>query len=224
MIRLMIRIGFVWAIFIGALLTAGAFVRFVELLPHSNTDLVTRTDAVVVLTGGPDRVREGIDLMYVNVARRMFISGVGPNVTRTSIMHSLQPGSAIDDRLANLFACCVDLGLAAENTAGNAIETAEWMAANGHKSLRLVTAFWHIPRSLVEFRRRLPDVEIVPHPVFSANVSPENWATRPRTALLLAGEFSKYVFARLRAKTEREFANQIASVAVFAGTATGAAP
>lgn len=198
---------------IALLLVFGAFLRFVTLLPRAVSDPARQTDALIVLTGGPDRVREGIDLMHRGLARRMFISGVGANVSRVSLLNSLQTGSDPEGRLANLFACCVDLGLTAENTAGNAIETATWIEAQGHRSIRLVTAFWHIPRSMVEFRRRLPDTEIIAHPVFSANVSTEQFLERPRTVMLLAVEFSKYVFARLRALGGKWLYDQDADVA-----------
>src|SRR3546814_14678895 len=63
--------------------------------------------------------------------------------------------------------CSSDLGYEADNTRGNAVETAAWMKDQDFTSLRLVTATYHMPRSLLEFRRPMPDIEIVPHPVFT---------------------------------------------------------
>ena len=46
------------------------------------------------------------------------------------------------------------------------VETAQWMASEGFHSLRLVTASYHMPRSLLEFSRAMPDIGIMPNPVF----------------------------------------------------------
>src|SRR3546814_4570320 len=98
----------------------------------------------------------------------------GPTVTKASLLQAVLPSmpdaaqaaanwQGIDLQL--LFECCVDLGFEAADTAGNALETAGWLNAHGYKSIRLVTANYHMPRSLVEFSRRLPGITIVPPPV-----------------------------------------------------------
>ena len=86
----------------------------------------------------------------------------------------------------------------AGDTVGNAEETADWIRAEGYQSLLLVTSDYHMARSLVEFRRRLPGVEIVPHPVSSARVHLEEWWQWPGTAILLATEYSKFLVSMLR--------------------------
>ena len=96
------------------------------------------------------------------------------------------------------FACCVVLGHEADDTQGNALETAAWMDESGYRSLRLVTATYHMPRSLLEFRQVLPDAEIIPHPVFPTNFRRNDWWRWPRSASLVASEFNKYLVARVR--------------------------
>ncbi len=150
-----------------------------------------RTDAIVVLTGGRGRVAHGTDLLASGVAERMLISGVGANAAARDLIPEEQLES-------HTLACCVTLGRAARNTRENAVETAGWVAANRVASLRLVTADFHIPRSLLEFRAHLPQVEIVPVPVTSENVRLARWWRWPGTALLLAGEYNKYLAARAR--------------------------
>ncbi|MEJ0070861.1 MAG: 1-acyl-sn-glycerol-3-phosphate acyltransferase [Pseudomonadota bacterium] len=56
----------------------------------------------------------------------------------------------------------------ADDTIGNAAETAEFVHSHAIASLRLVTASYHMPRALLELRRALPEVRIVEHPVFPA--------------------------------------------------------
>jgi uncharacterized SAM-binding protein YcdF (DUF218 family) len=95
--------------------------------------------------------------------------------------------------------CCVELGYEADDTEGNAVETARWVAAQGLHSIRLVTANYHMPRSLVEFHRALPGVELVAHPVAPAKVRLDGWWGWPGTAELIIIEYNKYVAALLRA-------------------------
>ena len=38
--------------------------------------------------------------------------------------------------------------------------------SEGYQSLRLVTASYHMPRSIQEFHHHMPQVRIVPHAVF----------------------------------------------------------
>ena len=66
--------------------------------------------------------------------------------------------------------CCVELGHDSVDTRSNANETGQWMVTEGFTSLRLVTASYHMPRSLVEFRRAIPAARLIAHPVFPSNV------------------------------------------------------
>jgi uncharacterized SAM-binding protein YcdF (DUF218 family) len=91
--------------------------------------------------------------------------------------------------------CCISVGYRADDTAGNAEETAGWVNERGFKSIRLVTASYHMPRSLIEFRHAMPAIRIIPHPVFPPQFKRRRWWLWPGTATLLASEFNKYVIA-----------------------------
>ncbi len=146
------------------------------------------TDAIVVLTGGALRLEEGLDLLAAGKAWKLFVSGVYHGVDVQSLMRLAR-------RAPYDIECCVVLGYTAGDTAGNARETAAWMAAEGYRSLRLVTASYHMPRSLLAFRRALAGVTIVPHPVFPPSFKQDRWYLWPGTARLIVSEFHKYVFA-----------------------------
>ena len=90
------------------------------------------------------------------------------------------------------------LGHRAIDTLGNAGETAGWMRQQGFHSLRLVTAWYHMRRSLLEFARAMPEIEIVPHPVFPDAVAHEHWWARRETAALLVTEYGKYLASLAR--------------------------
>lgn len=167
----------------------GLFV-FVERIPQSatNTDI---TDAVVVLTGGPGRINRGNELLAAKKARVMLVSGVGADVP----VHDLISAQDLSQQMID---CCVTLGRAARDTRENAIESAGWAASHDIFSIRLVTSDFHMPRSMLEFNRRLPHIRIVPEPVSSRNISLQHWWMRGGTAWLLAGEYSKYLAARMQ--------------------------
>ncbi len=175
----------------------GGLVFFVSSLPGPSPAPERRTDAIVVVTGGSARVEEGIRLLNRGLAKKLFISGVNAGTNLRDMIASLPPGA--ERPAAGLAACCILAGHAADSTLGNAAETAAWMEAEKFHSLRLVTADYHMPRSLLEFRRAMPEVEIVANPVFPDQVRRESWWRSPGTASLLIGEYNKYLVARLRA-------------------------
>lgn len=166
------------------------FLNFVANLPRIPEAPDRRTDAIVVLTGGTLRLEEGLKLLAEDKAEKLFVSGVHQGVEVRELLRfsATQPEEV---------ACCIALGYAADNTVGNARETAEWMRNEGFHSLRLVTAGYHMPRSLVEFRSTMPGIEILAHPVMPDQVKIDAWWRFPGTTLLLAEEFTKTELARL---------------------------
>ena len=73
------------------------------------------------------------------------------------------------------FDCCADLGFSAANTHGNAAEAAAWTQAHGYHRLVIVTASYHMPRSLAEFSAEMPGVELEPWPVEPDGVDLKAW-------------------------------------------------
>jgi uncharacterized SAM-binding protein YcdF (DUF218 family) len=153
------------------------------------------TDAIVVLTGGSQRVNSGIALLREGKGRKLFVSGVNHQVDLEDLLRSSRDGS---DGARDWASCCVVLGHRAVDTLGNAAETAQWMRQQGFHSLRLVTAWYHMRRSLLEFERAMPEIEIVPHPVFPDQVAHEHWWARRETAALLVTEYGKYLASLAR--------------------------
>ena len=166
-------------------------VVFAAGLPREVADPARRSDAIVVLTGGSGRLRQGFDLLTQERAQQLFVSGVERGVKVGELLR-------IDRIAPPELACCVALGYQAGDTRGNALETAEWMREQGFASLRLVTASYHMPRSLLEFHYAMPEIEILPHPVFTVHFKQADWWRWPGSASLLAREYSKYLAAWLR--------------------------
>lgn len=186
------RLGFCLAA--GALLWTAGLVWFAT--PPPAEDGRAPSDAIVVLTGGSLRLRSGFKLLGEGKGRELFVSGVNREVGLDQILRLV--GNAPD-----WAACCVVLGYAADDTLGNALETARWMRREHYHSLRLVTAWYHMRRSLLEFARVMPDVAIVPHPVYPDRARLSHWWEWRRTAALMIGEYIKYLGALGRPLIER---------------------
>src|SRR5262245_51111453 len=164
-------------------------------IPMTADTRATPTDAIVVLTGGSLRLQSGIDLLREGKGRKLFVSGVNQQVELDDLLRV--SGNSID-WVPDWAACCVVLGHDASNTLGNARETAWWMRQQGFHSLRLVTAWYHLPRHRLEFDRAMPEIGIVAHPVFPDQVKQEHWWTWRGTAALMVSEYMKYLGALSR--------------------------
>jgi uncharacterized SAM-binding protein YcdF (DUF218 family) len=130
------------------------FAVFAATLP-APAPLKTKTDAIVVPTGGPGRIERGLTALRAGAARKLFVSGVDRQVRprEFAVHYKVTPAE---------MACCVALGFSALDTRGNALETANWLKVGHYRSLRLVTSDWHMRRSVGEIEGVLPpNVRIV---------------------------------------------------------------
>ena len=117
-------------------------VHFADALPRPRLSAAP-ADAVVVLTGGENRVARAIDLVATGQGRRLLISGVNDHTSAAAIADVVDQNQAI-------FRCCIDIDRRARNTIGNASEIARWVKAHGYRSLIVVTGVYHMPRALNE--------------------------------------------------------------------------
>lgn len=139
-----------------------------------------RTDAIVVITGGPDRIEQAVAALGEGKAKRLLVAGADPSVTKPDLVRRL-------GGQRRLVQCCVDLGSESVDTRSNAEEGRRWLTRRGYKSVRLITSDWHMRRAHYEFRRQLgDDIAIVPDAVRS----------EPGLMTLFA-EYNKYLLRRL---------------------------
>lgn len=176
---------------LAATVWVGGFVAFAGSIPRQVPSAETSTDAIVVLTGGSLRLDEGLALLEAGAADRLFVSGVHRGVDVEELLR-------LQKRAPDRLSCCITLGHDAADTVGNAVETAVWAQRSGIGSIRLVTAGYHMPRSLLEFRAAMPDISILPHPVSPETVKTDLWYRYPGTALLIADEYTKFLWVWLR--------------------------
>lgn len=148
--------------------------------------------AIVVLTGGSERIATGLRLLQEGYGRKLFISGVAPGSDIGEIFAGLPRQAALEQ-------CCISLGHKAGDTVGNAAETLAWLAQDKFSQVIFVTAHYHMLRGLYEFRLLDREQHVIhPYPVAPARVQLAEWWQRPRTAALLVTEYCKLLITLLR--------------------------
>jgi len=145
-----------------------------------------KADGIVVLTGEGNRIAEGARLLQEGHAERMLISGVFRRTGKKALIEISGLGE-------DTFDCCVDVGYAALDTAGNAHETRDWAAARGYETLIVVTASYHMPRSLAELSLALPNTKLIPHPVVPNSFPPNRWWLNTAVTRTLISEYFKFL-------------------------------
>jgi hypothetical protein len=102
-----IRRALVVALFALILLAAwsAGLVIFVDYIPREPAVDTTPTDAIVVLTGGSERLGEGVRLLTAGLGRKLLVSGVHSDVKLQELVASL-PAEVIPPDPEQL-ACCI---------------------------------------------------------------------------------------------------------------------
>ena len=167
------------------------FVSFLGKITRNEPTITPHADAVVVLTGGSERIGDALSLMEAGAGKRLFVSGVHQSVSGERLRR-LWPGHDA------LFTCCIDLDYRARNTRENIAETRDWVRKQGFRSVLLVTASYHMPRAALEFSNVLPEVALFQYPVIPDASRLKIWWRDPVLARILVTEFAKWLLATAR--------------------------
>ena len=175
-----------WALSAAALALAGAlgllgflaFAAFATRAPPADSPLA---DGIVVLTGGEQRIFEAARLLEQGKGQRLLVSGVFRHTSEAALRK-------LTELPRSRFACCVDIGRDALDTIGNAAETDAWVRQHGFRSIIVVTASYHMPPSLLELGRAMPDVVLHPHPVLPQQFREAPWWLQAASTKLLISE------------------------------------
>lgn len=173
--RIIRGLGFVFFLWVCGFLWFCATIPEERPLPDSEG-----IDAIVVFTGSAGRIKAGLVALEAGIGERLLVSGVNPTLAPTLIRSAL-PGDS------RLISCCIDLGRTALDTEGNATEAVEWARHRDYRTIMLVTADWHMRRSLVEMSRH-KDMPVL----YTAPVKSEVAWSR------LIIEYNKYLAAKGR--------------------------
>jgi uncharacterized SAM-binding protein YcdF (DUF218 family) len=181
------------------MLTAGAmaaalmfgFVLFATITLRSSAQTNRTADAIVVLTGELARIETGIQLLRTGRGARLLITGVNRKLSREDLRR-------LTGLSRNTFDCCVDIGYAALDTTGNAVEARGWSEKHRFSSLIVVTSTYHMPRSMAEFAHAMPVTELIPHAVPIKSLAVPAWWLHVSATRTLASEYLKYLSSATR--------------------------
>jgi len=180
-----------WAGIIAVIAFIAGFWSFAENVRHE-AEAPPQAQAIVALTGGSlERLTTGVRLLEEHKGERLLISGVNRIVTDAELYHALNVDPALGE-------CCIDVGRSAEDTLGNASETAAWAREHRYTNIILVTDDYHMPRSQAELALALPEAEIHPYPVRTRWTDPKLWRSDLGAATRLGAEYVKYLVIRGR--------------------------
>lgn len=189
-LRRAIRVlGAIFILCVGVLFAG--FLRFADSVVSLEPPAAPKADAIVVLTGGYQRIDQAVSLLESGAGERLLISGVHPGTSAARISKLTKSSGA-------LFTCCVDIGYQALDTIGNAAETALWISDHGYRSVLVVTNNYHMPRSLLELRRADPQTTFIAYPVVNSDLKVKNWFVDPDALRTLLSEFAKVTAATVR--------------------------
>lgn len=158
---------------------------FISRVPkYQNLDNNT-AEAAIVLTGGDKRIEEGVKILQQKLVKKLFITGVNYKVRNKKEIPYVDDLYKVDN---------VEIGKEATTTTGNAFEAREWIKKNHIHTIKIVTANYHMPRSILEFQYRIPDIIIEAHSVFPDKFDINKWWYDKNTLILILKEYTKYIY------------------------------
>ena len=191
----LIRKSLWWFTFL-AVIWLGGMQWFATLIPTNTSPSTEHADAIVVLTGGKNRLEYGVKLLAEGRSDKLFISGVHEDISEQQLIDLVPPD--LHKKVIHLGDNAITLGREAWNTIGNAEETKRWLKDQKIQSILLVTSNYHMPRSFYEFRHLVKGVNIIPAPVPTDDYDPTSWWTNPRYRMLVFLEYHKYIASMAR--------------------------
>lgn len=120
-------------------------------------------DCAVVLTGGVNRVREGLDLLANHRVKKLIISGVYPGVQLVDLFNLWGFYGDLNEQ-------DIVLEKYSETTFGNAVQSLPIVEALGCRDILLVTSRLHMHRAYSTFQSYYPEtMQIYKHAVIGKN-------------------------------------------------------
>lgn len=135
-----------WILVLWVCIFGGGLTIFPIMISRLTIPSWKKTDAIIIFTGEIDREKTAIRLYHSGLAPKLHISGRYQG-----------------------FRCSKSLSFVtfdtAKTTEKNVVLSYRWMVKNHIRSVRLVTADYHMPRCLLLTHQYWKNIEIVPHPV-----------------------------------------------------------
>ncbi len=190
----------IYVILIASILTYFLFglVEYKEKILVTKKYVSKKGSNIVILTGGTNRIKDGLKIINKfekasTFNSKILVSGTGKGFTKISLEKKLN----FDFNL-NLIECCIELDSISTNTYSNAYETLKWAKKNNIEEFILITSNYHMPRAFLEFKSRMPNLEIFTYPITPTKHNIKMWLSSFQTFSLIFSEYCKFLVANLR--------------------------
>ncbi len=180
--------------FIGFMIYLLGFMYFALTLEYKPEYTNEKTDAIIVLTGETRRITDSIEELNKGISPKLFISGVYLQSPLSKLIDKTILGLQKSGNLKispDSLKAKISTGKA-ENTIENALESAVWVRKNNVETVRLITSFYHMPRSKLLFQKYLPNTVVIYHPI-SFSKSRITTLLNPHILGLIFSEYNKYI-------------------------------
>lgn len=150
-----------------------------------------KSDAIIVLTGGSDRIKEGFRLLKNNNAPRILISGVHDEHSKRTLMKNKGFFNKSQKQR-------VSLDYEATTTIENAFYSWKWMQQRKVKKIHLVTSNYHMRRALLEFQSYLPREKMIIYAISPLRKNLKPWEQSKEMVVLYFLEYIKYLIVWIK--------------------------
>ena len=192
-----------WIFLITLFLVATVSILFFQKIPHilvgqylSPADVLTKADAIVVVSGDSDRMKHAVDLYKQGFAHKLILSGAAKEgFTSNALAMQLEASrSGIPNK-------AIILEERSANTYENAQFTKEIIKSQGIRSLILVSSPYHQRRAYETFNYvlRSEDVRIQNSPSIYSNWKVDNWWLSETNTHLTNEEILKMLWIKISA-------------------------
>ena len=141
-------------------------------------------DGIAVLTGGKGRIKLGIDL-FKNSNAKLIISGINKKVKK---YNSIIPNELIKKE-------SITLDKESLSTLDNALTIARWAKNNKLKKIKVITSYYHMPRSILLLKIMAPKLSFYEYPVSKEIRKNNSFTNYLYYHFFLMEEFIKYLLS-----------------------------
>ena len=195
----------IYVILITSILTYFLFglAEYKEKILSTEKYVSKKGSSIVILTGGTNRIKDGLKIInkFEKASKfnsKILVSGTGKGFTKSSLEKKLN----FEFNL-RLIECCIELDSISTNTYSNAYETLKWAKKNKIKEFILITSNYHMPRAILEFKNRMPNLKIFTYPITPNKHNIKMWLSSFQTFSLIFSEYCKFLVANFRIKFKK---------------------
>lgn len=161
----------------------------------SPQDQLTKTDAIVAISGGETdtRAAEAIKLYQEGWSNRLIFSGAAQDTTGPSNAAAMRQQALA----AGVPESAIQLDEKSANTQENADNVQQLVSGLGYRSIILVTSPYHQRRAYMVFHRALPGITVINHSCIDHSWSRSQWWATLASRALTVTELQKVLYELL---------------------------